>query len=225
MPTADPAFFSGHQEILPLDIIRARHFTIVGCGSLGSVIGRILSRLGAHRFHLIDGEKVELRHLSRSVYAFEQVGTNKAAALSYQLGEIHSKVRCVTTSKPLSLEHLKAGKEDILILSSSDPGLPKRALDWFRDWQPQDRPTMWVTRYSALKGGYWFADLKKGLPERIPDLPWLTPTGHDQADAQRRIVTTAHAVAGLTCQSIVQHLMARPFRDLVTLDLEKTLTA
>ncbi|MBW3581789.1 MAG: ThiF family adenylyltransferase [Euryarchaeota archaeon] len=223
MPTADPAFFAGHQEILPLDAIRARHFTIAGCGSLGSLIGRILARLGAHRFHLVDAEKVELRHLSRSVYAFEHVGTNKAAALSFQLGKIHSKVRCVTTSKALTEDHLKRGKEDILIFTTSDPTLPKRALEWFRDWPANERPSMWVTRYSELQGGYWYADLKNDMPDAVPELPWLHPTGHDQPDAARRIVTTAHVVAGLVCHSIVDHFMARPFKARVDVDLEALL--
>lgn len=224
-----PTLFSSHQEIIPLDVIRARHFTIAGCGALGTILARILARLGTHRFHLIDGDKVEERHLNREVFGHDQVGSNKAAALSYQLGRIHSKVRCVTTGKKLSKDDLLPGREDHLILAADDPDLALAVFDWVRDWAPEERPTLWVTYLAGLRGGYGFFDLKQEVPSALPeDLEDLRQALHASKGAKEgapradRIATTAYVVSGLLAQAIADRLMTRPIRDVVTIDLGAT---
>lgn len=220
MPAHDPRLFESHQDIIPIERIKDRHFTIVGCGSLGTVTGRILARLGGHRFHLIDGERVEIRHLNREVFSHDQVGTNKATGLAYQLSGIHPKVRAVTTAKPFSPDHLERGKEDIILLSSSDPALPQQVLDTVATWDDGERPALFVTRHTGLVGGYWYVDLKKESRKDVPDdLHWLVPTGRETSDARSRIATTAHVVSGILAQAIIDHILGHPLRERVDVDL------
>lgn len=202
-----------------MDSIRDRHFTIIGCGSLGTLLARVLARLGAHKFHLIDSERVEMRHLNREVFAHEQIGENKAAALSQQLRAIHPRVRSVTTGQPFDSDLLWSDKEDVIICSTSDVGVPQRVIETAREWEEAHRPAVFVTRHTGLIGGYWMADLRKEPDARVPPLAWLVPTGSDAPDARSRIATTAHAVAGLTSQAIVAYLQGQALRSLVTVDL------
>lgn len=223
MPQHDPRLFESHQEIIPFETIKERHFTIVGCGSLGTIAGRILARLGAHRFHLVDGEKVEIRHLNREVFTQDQIGTNKATALAYQLTGIHPKVRAITTARHYEVDHLMRGKEDILLLTTNDPSVPQMVLDEVNQWDRAERPTLFVARHTGLTGGYWMADLKTETHTGVPALPWLLPSGVETADANRRIATTAHFVAGVVGQAIVEHILGRRIAERVDLDLGKIL--
>lgn len=220
MAQPDPAFFESHQDIIPLSRIQDRHFTVVGCGSLGTIMSRILARLGAHRFHLIDAERVHLRHLNREVFSHDQIGENKAAALSFQLQGINPKVRSITTAQPFRPDQLVRGRESIVVLASSDPELPIRALDYLRTWDEMERPAVFVARHTGLIGGYWMADLAREPQAKLPaGVPWLVPTGQETADRRSRIATTAHAVAGVAAQAVVEHLMGRPVRTRVDVDL------
>lgn len=55
----------------PCDLARfqATEFVIVGCGGLGSQIAIQLAALGAHRFLLIDGDRIEASNLNRLAFA------------------------------------------------------------------------------------------------------------------------------------------------------------
>lgn len=207
-----------------MEAIERRHFTVIGCGSLGTVMGRILARLGAHRFHLIDGEAVELRHLNREVFSHDQLGDNKAAALASQLQRIHPKVRSVTTAKRFDVGHLQRGKEDVIVCTTSDLTVPGQVLEAVRGWDESERPAVLVARHTRLVGGYWMADLRTDPSADLPpDLPWMIATGSQESDARCRIATTAHAVAGLTSQAVVEHINGRRVKPVVTLDLGELL--
>ena len=221
MPKHDPRLFESHQDIVPFETIKSRHVTIVGCGAIGTIAGRILARLGGHRFHLIDGETVELRHLNREVYAHDQIGSNKATALAYQLTGIHPRVRAITTAKPFSPTQLDPGKEDIVLLTTSDPAIPQAALDAMNAWPPAERPAVFMARHTGLLGGYWMADLRSAAVAEVPSgIPWLVPTGRDAPDSRERIATTAHVVSGILVQAIADHIMGRPVRERFDVDLE-----
>lgn len=214
-----PTRFASHQDVLPLDLIRPRHFTIAGCGSVGSVLGRLLARLGAHRFHLIDGAEVEERDLNRQVFRKEHVGMNKAAALAMQLNEVHPKVRSITSARPLDAQALVPGKQDILILATDDPELPGHVLSWLEPWEPADRPTLWVLALRGSRGGYWFHDLKQGIPDEIPEPMLDLLTYAADKEPNDRPVTIAYATAALAGQAITTRLNIQPVKHLVTFDL------
>lgn len=223
MPAHDPKLFESHQDIIPLDTIKERHFTIIGCGSIGTITGRILARLGAHRFHLVDGDKVEMRHLNREVFSHDQIGTNKAAGLAYQLTGIHPRVRAVTTAKRFDADYLERGKEDIILLTTNDPLVPQGVLDTVNQWDQTERPALFCARHSRLLGGYWYADLRQDGHTKVPELPWLGPTGQEAPDAHARIATTAHVVSGLVAQAIVDHIVGHAVADRVDIDLARLL--
>ncbi len=226
-----PTRFLSHQDVLPLDLIRARHFTVAGCGAVGTIVARLLARLGAHRFHLVDGGEVEERHLNCQVFSQNQVGMNKAAALATQLQEVHPKVRCITTSHNLGPDDLVPGKQDFLILTTDDASLAGQVLEWLAAWDASDRPSLWVAALHGSRGGYCFHDLKQGIPEGLPQEMAHILEGASFADADStehgddepcrdRPITTAYATAAVLGQAIIARLNIRPVKHMVTFDLD-----
>jgi hypothetical protein len=206
----DPAIFARHQAIVPLEAMQGAHATMVGCGSLGTLISRVLVRFGIPRFHLIDPGAVGLAHLNRAVFTQEQVGQNKASALMTQLLRIHRKVRCVTTAKPFSPDHLTRGEESVVVVTTSDPKLPHRVLGAVADWPAAERPIVVVARHSGLTGGYWLADLARGDPaDWSAATPWLSLSAPPRAAEEPRLPTMAHFTGAVVSQAIAECLVAR----------------
>ncbi len=210
MPTVDPHHFSRHQEIIPLETVQDQHVMLLGCGSLGTLIARILVRLGVRRFHLIDPRAVTPDHLNRAAFSEDQVGHNKAAALSIVLARIHKSVRCITTAKPFALEHLTPGRENAIVITTSDPRLPPRVLGAVHQWPQDERPVVLVARHAGLTGGYWLSDLNADRDVKWPsDLPWLSLNDPPEPKTESRIATTAHFAAAIATQALVDHMVAR----------------
>lgn len=210
MPKVDPTHFSRHQRIIPLEAVQDQHVMMLGCGSLGTLIARILARLGISRFHLIDPAAVTPHHLNRAAFSEDQVGHNKAAALSIVLARIHKSVRCITTAKPFSLDHLTVGRENAIVITTSDPRLPPRVIGGVMDWPKEERPIVLVARHAGLTGGYWLTDLSQEDEPKWPsDLPWLSLADPPDPKSESRIATTAHFAAAIATQALVDHMVKR----------------
>lgn len=205
----EPAHYQRHQDLLPLEAVQDKHVLLVGCGSLGTLIARILARLGVLRFHLIDPAAVTPLHLNRAAFSEDQIGHNKAAALSSVLTRIHKRVRCITTAKPFDADHLTRGRDDAIVITTSDPRLPPKIIGAMDDWPKPERPAVLVTRYADLTGGYWLADLAHDNEVHWPsDLPWLSLREPPEPEKESRIATTAHFAAAIATQALVDHLAA-----------------
>lgn len=210
MPKVDPALFDRHQELVPFSVLEKRNFLLIGCGSLGSTLARILARLGVSRFHLIDPDTVTHHHLNRAAYHHDQIGQNKAAALSTVLDRIHKGVRCITTSKPFEPDHLTEEREDVIIITTSDPRLPPKVMGAVSEWAKENRPLLMVARHAGLTGGYWMADLAKEQEVAWPsDLPWLSLKNPPVPKDEARIATTANFAASITAQALVDQMAHR----------------
>lgn len=64
--------------------MEGKNCLVVGLGSLGSVVAKTLSQLGANLI-LVDGENVDLTNPIRQVYSIEQIGESKAEACANEL--------------------------------------------------------------------------------------------------------------------------------------------
>ena len=73
---------------------RFRSAAIVGCGSVGSHLAKMLSSMGTDKFLLIDKETLEVNNIARHVCGFSEVGLPKACALKLHLEQQNPNVYC-----------------------------------------------------------------------------------------------------------------------------------
>lgn len=66
--------------------MKGKNCLVVGLGSLGSVVAKTLSQLGANLI-LVDGENVDLANPIRQIYSVDQIGESKAQACADKLKE------------------------------------------------------------------------------------------------------------------------------------------
>jgi hypothetical protein len=142
-PTESPAGSSGAGDdtgnsTVARDGLRARldgaagsslqtaHVLIVGLGSGGSQTAEALARASVERFTVIDPDQVGPENLSRSVYQFTDIGTDKTRALAARLAAINPavQVRSITASlDDVPDAELKAlvDEADLVIAATDDP--------------------------------------------------------------------------------------------------------
>lgn len=82
---ADPWWIHGRDGNTDLSMLRALRVVMVGCGSLGSPIARLLAQAGVGEIDLIDPDLMKLENTSRHVLGARQYRQNKAAALAQRL--------------------------------------------------------------------------------------------------------------------------------------------
>ena len=74
------------------------HFTVIGCGAIGTIFAEMLVRSGARHFFLVDGDRVEESNLNRCpAFAQADVGRNKAAVLKARLLAINAGVKAAVS--------------------------------------------------------------------------------------------------------------------------------
>lgn len=69
-------------------------YAVVGCGSLGSYLTKILADSGASRFLVIDDDVVRIENIARHVCGFEYVGQNKSQAMKALLERSNPNIEC-----------------------------------------------------------------------------------------------------------------------------------
>lgn len=87
-----------------------KYVAMVGAGAVGSVLSELLVRAGIERITIIDHDTLEGGNLVRHTLALDDVGTNKAVALTERLKGLspHAKVTAVPeTFPPLSITSRK----------------------------------------------------------------------------------------------------------------------
>jgi molybdopterin/thiamine biosynthesis adenylyltransferase len=67
------------------EALRGKHAFVIGCGSLGAGVARMLGQTGIGRLTLVDPESVEWSNLGRHELGVPSVGENKATELAAQL--------------------------------------------------------------------------------------------------------------------------------------------
>jgi len=82
----DPFWVHGRDLNADLTTLRASRVAVIGCGSLGSQVARLLALAGVAELHLLDAETLEWANVGRHALGADWQGQNKAVALAKQLG-------------------------------------------------------------------------------------------------------------------------------------------
>jgi molybdopterin/thiamine biosynthesis adenylyltransferase len=85
--------------------IRNTTLLIAGCG-MGSYFAICAARMGFTKFILADGDTVSAHNLNRQCYVTEDIGVNKATALTRHIQAINPEAEIETVSENLSGENL-----------------------------------------------------------------------------------------------------------------------
>lgn len=81
--------FSRNKGILETGIMEKKCVVILGCGSVGSLVGMELARSGVGNFLLVDSDTLEYHNLCRHQCGLEDVGDLKVNALSRKILNIN----------------------------------------------------------------------------------------------------------------------------------------
>lgn len=99
------------------------HVLLVGAGSVGSNAAEMLVRSGVRRLTVVDYDTVEPANLSRTVYAGDDLGELKTAALKSRLVSIASDLEVTTLTCPLQeLTGELLDSVELAFLASDDLG-------------------------------------------------------------------------------------------------------
>lgn len=100
--------------------IRTAAVLFVGCG-LASRIAEMAVRLGFTRFHLWDGDCVELSNLNRQSFARAHLGRNKAEVTAEILHSINPHCCCHVHPRRMKLEDVDRAVENVdLVINTAD---------------------------------------------------------------------------------------------------------
>ncbi|MGF6635235.1 HesA/MoeB/ThiF family protein [Paraburkholderia sp. MM6662-R1] len=160
----DPSWFDRLSGIVP-SIISDKRVAIVGCGSVGSFIADELARAGVGKFLLIDGDVVEWRNLTRTVYRHADVGMSKVAALGRHLAAIFPDIEVDAYAEEVNA--LRPALKDLLsnvdlVVSALDDPSATGIID--RYCYALSKPALFVGIYQKAHGG-----------EVIAVVPGVTP--------------------------------------------------
>ena len=96
---ADPAWVHGRDNNHWQPLLHASKVAILGCGSVGSTIARLLAQSGVGNILLVDPEKLEWANISRHALGAESVGEFKARALAEQIKASFPHIRSVRSEE------------------------------------------------------------------------------------------------------------------------------
>ena len=108
---ADPWWIHGRDGNADLTTLRTSRVVMVGCGSLGSPIARLLAQAGVGEIDLVDPEHLKLENTSRHMLGADTCRQNKAAALAKRLQRDFPHSRA--TGHPSGWQKLAADRPDI----------------------------------------------------------------------------------------------------------------
>jgi len=90
------SIFSRNKGILETDIMKQKRVVILGCGSVGSLVGMELARAGVEQFVLCDSDTLEYHNVCRHQCGIEDVGDLKVNALKRKIKNINPKANVIT---------------------------------------------------------------------------------------------------------------------------------
>lgn len=93
---ADHAWVHGRDHDPQQMLLRRRRVGVIGCGSLGGPVARLLAQTGVGNLLLIDPDTMKWENLSRHVLGAESVGQNKAEALAESIRSAYPHLGDVT---------------------------------------------------------------------------------------------------------------------------------
>ena len=150
----DPAWVHGrdHNEQQPM--LAEKRVAIIGCGSLGAAVARLLAQMGIGRFILVDHDDLSAANTGRHVLGAEFVRENKAAATGRMLLRDfpHLDEAEAFNSRFESLaggQLARLAKCDLIISAGIDLGGDARLDDWRRSFEsPPVHLCTWVEAFA-----------------------------------------------------------------------------
>lgn len=131
------------------DAIRDTDFVIVGCGSLAAQIAAQLAALGAHRFFLVDSDRIEAGSMRRLNWVkAEDVGQLKSDRLATYLAAHFSATVAITPESADEAEAarlvLDRARKPFLVLAEGDIAVTQRFLSAYTTAAQQPAPYLHV---------------------------------------------------------------------------------
>ncbi len=120
--------------------IRDTKIAILGCGG-GSDVARQLVASGFEKFFLADNDIIEHHNLNRQFYFFEDIKSNKAAALAKNLKKINPHVKTEVLTEMVSADRMKdiVERYDIVIDAIPPESALKEELVLAREVRKHDK--------------------------------------------------------------------------------------
>ncbi|TMM45554.1 MULTISPECIES: ThiF family adenylyltransferase [Sphingomonadales] len=109
---ADPWWVHGRDGNSDLTTLRTSRVVMVGCGSLGSPIARLLAQAGVGEIDLVDPDQMKLENTSRHILGADTYRQSKAAALAQRLQRDFPHSRA--TGHPTGWQELAVDHTDVL---------------------------------------------------------------------------------------------------------------
>ncbi len=81
---------SRQSDLVPADKLSALKIDVIGVGAIGRQVSLQLASIGASELRLIDHDIVDASNVCTQGYTWDDIGTNKVTALSFDIGMINS---------------------------------------------------------------------------------------------------------------------------------------
>lgn len=128
----DPSWVNGRDSnTASADLRRCSNIIIVGCGSVGSAIARLLVLSGAERLILIDGDFLDTSNISRHHLGYSSVGKNKAEALASSLRKEYPTLKVKAINQ--SWQNAIYRNDDLMGLFKEAELIVSCTGDWYSD--------------------------------------------------------------------------------------------
>jgi hypothetical protein len=112
---ADPWWIHGRDSNDDISQLVDCRVPIIGCGSIGSPIARLLAQAGAGHLDLVDPETLQYANVGRHALGAESVGAPKAERMARLLGRNFPHGRFVGHSKPWQDVRELLAKADLIV--------------------------------------------------------------------------------------------------------------
>jgi hypothetical protein len=158
-------FHARHVGLFDPETLQGRRVLLVGCGSIGSELARLLARSGVSRYILFDPDTVSVANLCRTAYLERDVGIPKVEALGRALADVREGVEIEAHAARLDVLNdddvvglIEAC--DLVVAATDHPPTQSRlaALSYHR------RPTVFPGVYAKGIGG----EVLWTLPDETP---------------------------------------------------------
>ena len=108
---ADPWWIHGRDGNSDLTTLRTSRVVMLGCGSLGSPIARLLTQAGVGEIDLVDPDQMKIENTSRHILGADSYRQSKAAALAQRLQRDFPHSRA--TGHPTGWQKLAVNNPDV----------------------------------------------------------------------------------------------------------------
>lgn len=108
-------------------------YAIIGCGSLGSNLAKLLADCGARKFSLIDNDSLGVENVARHACGFQEVGQKKVDALKALLENSNPNIECkaiaADANKVLDERPVEFSRQSAIFLTAADLPLEFHFVD------------------------------------------------------------------------------------------------